>query len=181
MPGKSATRSLNTCARPTNFRLNPTIQPNPAISSNPAELRLYYAWDSTNGSISDLQGCDVHETVRYPSGPSYQPPSPPFPNAPYPSPTELSGLASNGFAQDRHSSGGDASSFVRPYQASSFTAYQSYEYKCKCDDYPNDWTPFSGYRDIQIVRKVENRATNVWFYVISKSGSSAEMQLPTSN
>jgi len=153
------------CAYPVNFR-----QVGPGWDAGGGVLHFDYAWDSSDGILSNLSQCSVGEIVTYDGGSPYSPPSPPFPNVAAANPTAGDDVAGNlGTAQDDHSPGG---SFVTPYSSASWAATtQYYRYRCACQrNYP-EYVNVMGPLDIS--RTVSPSLYNYWRYVITKSGSSA--------
>ncbi|WP_347986711.1 carboxypeptidase-like regulatory domain-containing protein [Methylomonas sp. AM2-LC] len=146
------------CAIPTNFHQT-------GVSQNAnGVLHFDYAWDSSTGHLSDLSGCTISEKVEYPGASPYPWPSPPWTGSTQ-NPTILSVPASDGTAQDNHSSLG----FLAPYVAASFSATQNYRYTCAC---ANGGSPVVINGPITISRSVTKNANNTYKYTITKSGSS---------
>jgi hypothetical protein len=122
--------------------------------------------------MSDLVGCSIQEVVAYPSGIVYQADSPPFPaNASFPNPTGLTGPAKSGFIVDTHSISKLPVVFVKPYTQDSFTAYQTFQWSCKCGQH-SEFEPFDGMRRIPIVRKVTQNSDGSWQYEITEDNAS---------
>jgi len=101
---------------------------------------------------------------RSPGGNPYIWPSPPWNGGGTANPTNLSVPATDGVAQDNHSTLG----FLKPYTAASFTASQDYRYTC---------TDVNGGNPVlieshAIVRSVSQNPNGSWKYVITKSGAS---------
>lgn len=108
-------------------------------------------------------GCDVGERVWGYSDLPF--PSPSFPaGLSPPDPTELNVPASDGAAQDNHSTPG---TFVQPYNWHSVSVSQIYRYRCPCND-NNAWVTMSG--PLAIERMVQlNSQTSKWRFLIRKS------------
>lgn len=152
------------CPYPINFR-----QVGQGFDIGNGKLRFQYAWDSSDGNLSNLQFCTVGEIVTYPNNNNpYIAPSPPFPNGGISNPTIIDLPATLGLFQDTHSP--PPGSFVTPYSSLSFTATQYYRFKCACRNSGN-YEELVGL--IDIVRSVSPATGIQWKYTITKSGASA--------
>jgi hypothetical protein len=167
------------CALPTSFRYTNPLTPS-SCNTITGVIQFNYTWDSTSGNKSDLSACTVREVVTYPNG--GVPPSPPFPSSPPgfanptiipPGGTSTRNGTSAGFL-DTHSP--NSGSFVKPYSETTYTATQTYQYNCSCQN-TTDFTPFSGFSGIAIQRAVTN-PSGTWIYQITKAGQSCAMNLP---
>jgi hypothetical protein len=158
------------CAVPTNFRqTSATCNPSTGV------LQFTYDWDSSTGNKADLASCTIHEIVRYDN--NGVPPSPPFPQFQFPNPTIIPpGQPGNGNSTSVDTHSPPSGSFVQPYSESTFSASQDYEYICPCQG-TADWTLFTGFRGIPIIRQVTN-PSGTWLYQITKSGQSCSIALP---
>jgi hypothetical protein len=136
-----------------------------------AVLHFDYEWESSTGDLADLSDCKVGEYVKYPgSADPYNWPSPPWDGSGTPNPTILWVDATDGRAQDNHSSKG----FLKPYESATFAAQQKYRFKCG-----SKTTVFSGWSRVIISRRVWDRTgRGCWTYKITKSGAEASERLP---
>ena len=156
------------CAFPVNFRQTGVTDEGDGV------LRFSYAWDSSTGvmRLFDLANCRIGEIVTYPNGNPFTWPSPPYSiDSGTPNPSVNEGGATNGQADDRHIHKG----FRTPYTFATFTATQTYRYKCPCKNggaYVNLLGP------IEIVRPVQLPPFGAWTYIIQKSGSHVSLTLP---
>jgi hypothetical protein len=153
-----------TVAAPTNFR-----QTSATIHHPSGVLEFTYAWDSTSGNLADLSGCMVGEKVDYPGGNPYIWPSPPWSTSTL-NPTIIDLSATLGGFQDTHGTG----SFIKPYQAASFSASQIYRYKSCTGDYTTLMGPISIDRSVFWVGPPDS----TWRYQIQKSGVTTWEDLP---
>jgi hypothetical protein len=126
------------------------------------ELYFEYSWDSTTGNLAHLSGCYVGEKVDYQGGNPFNYPSPPFSGS-TPNPTISEIDATYGILRDSHY----VPSFLKPYQAATYTATQNYRFK----DYAGTYTTLMG--PISIVRSVTGGGP--WKYSITKSGAYAQI------
>lgn len=142
-------------------------------------LHYEYIWDSSTGDLADLVNCEVGESVTYsmPGNPSptlgnrlfglYTPPSPPWNGSGYRNPTGLAVPATRGWMHDNHWPSADGEQrapstwFVKPYRESTFSAHQTYGYRC------NGTEPVALESHV-IVRTVESAGTDSFRYVIRK-------------
>jgi hypothetical protein len=170
----AAATEASVCAVPTNFAQGQTVSCNPQTGA----LGFQYTWSSTSGVQSDLATCTIQETVSYSN--NGVPMSPPFPaNSGFTNPTLIPASQStrNGnsalFTDNQLAPSG---SFVKPYSETTFTGNQNYQYNCACQNTTN-WTIFTGFQNIQIVRRVTN-PSGTWLYKVTKSGSSCAISIP---
>jgi hypothetical protein len=156
-------RETSTCARPVNFRN--TVN---GRDEGGGTLYFEYAWESSSGSLSDLQSCTLGERVSYSGGNPFPLPAP-FPAISFDNPqiANVPGTA-GGFA-DRHRTPGQ---FRVPYSEASFTALQDYRWQCSCAD-NNAWHTFDGYGAVPIVRTVAQSDSGTWYFMITKAGAAA--------
>jgi hypothetical protein len=154
-------RGKRDCAVPVNFRQIG------AYDAGNGVLHFDYNWESSTGNLADLSKCLFGENVEY--DPTDVPfPSPPFPEGLSPgNPTDLNVPASDGSAQDNHSTPG---AFANPYQARTLTATQIYRYSCPCHN-SGQWETMMGPH--RIIRSVSRNANGTWKFTISKTGASA--------
>ncbi len=154
------------CAFPVNFRQTGVTDEGDGV------LRFTYAWDSSTGNLADLANCVIGEIVTYPNGNPFTWPSPPYASdSGTPNPTVRDGGATTGQSPDTHIHKG----FRTPYTFATFTATQTYRYKCPCKNggaYVNLVGP------IEIRRTVQFVPFPAWTYFIEKSGSQAFLTLP---
>lgn len=163
------------CPIPINFR-----SAAPAVcKQSTGTLSFVYAWDSSSGNMADLAKCTIQETVTYPNNGVL--PSPPFPaNSPFPNPTIIPANTTpptyNGNGASTDNQLPPSGQYVPPYTSgTTFTATQNYQYNCACQN-TTDFTVFSGFRGIQIVREVTN-PSGTWLYQITKSKASCSIPI----
>ena len=150
------------CVIPVNFR-----QMGAGTDTGGGTLHFDYRWDSSTGRLADLAACTVSERVDYRAA-DLPFPSPPFPaGLNPPNPTILSVAATDGAAQDNHSTPG---AFVKPYAAASVTAMQIYRYTCPCS---NGGNPVTIFGPLAIVRSVIRNPNGSFRFEITKSGATA--------
>jgi hypothetical protein len=157
------------CAVPTNFQ--PYGPANGSCQAN-GDLIFYYTYSSSTGNQADISGCGIFESVTYAPFP---PPSPPWPpgGAGYVNPTtNLFPASGEGALDNNYPPSGN---FVTPYSASAFAGLQWWGYTCSCAG--NAPVVFPGYSGIAVSRTVFNPGP--WVYVVSKSGGSCGINLPT--
>jgi hypothetical protein len=123
--------------------------------------------------LADLSNVTIGELVNYPatncimSGENaYCWPSPPWQAIGSPNPTDPSYGATTGKAGDVQA----ANTFLKPYQAASFTATQIYRYQTPCAN-NGDWVILRG--PMNIVRTVSQNQDGTWRYDITKDGHHA--------
>lgn len=167
---------------PVNYR------PTGVVDNIPGYLGFKYKWDSSTGSLSDLQG-DVTERVTYDGNPgryvygvgdgvpgTYFPPNPPI-NHGYPNPTTSGVAASSGVFEDEHFK----PATTTPYSSVSYTGVQIYRFHG--DDMQEG--VFETLRGpLDIVRSVYSVAPPlglpnemIWYYSISKEEYTSTIQL----
>jgi hypothetical protein len=150
------------CVIPVNFR-----QMGAGTDTGGGTLHFDYRWDSSTGRLADLAACMVGERVDYRAA-DLPFPSPPFPAGLNPNnPTILNVAATEGRAQDNHSTPGD---FVKPFAAASVTAMQIYRYTCPCS---NGGNPVTIFGPLAIVRSVIRNPNGSFRFEITKSGATA--------
>ena len=161
------------CARPTNFR-----QIGSGVDVGGGILHFEYEWESTTGDLSDLSDCEVGEHVVYPGPPgTFHWPRPPWGIlARTPNPTVKWKDADAGVMEDNHSN----KPLRRPItilspQGASFSATQTYRYRCQClGNTPIDLTgPGAGPHTI--TRTVSRNPDGTFRYEIEKLGDTAEV------
>jgi len=133
-------------------------------------LHFDYSWESSTGSVADLANCTMGESISYPGVGPYAWTSPPY--APYTdqNPFIVDFPAYTGASSDTHYNHG----FLRPYFLNQFTATQKYRYRCPCangGDYVDMRVGIGIQRDV-------NSISGVWSYSVTKSGASAQLNLP---
>ncbi|MFQ6035173.1 MAG: PKD domain-containing protein [Sedimentisphaerales bacterium] len=139
----------------------------------PGVLLFRYGWSSTSGTLSDLDGL-VGEIVEYPgSADPYIWPSPPW-NCGTPNPTTRSSDASTGEGWDEHGTG----TFIKPYQAASFSASQEYGFHCNQCMPAGEGVLLLGPHSIDRQVYWVGPPASTWRYRIEKTGESAEKDLP---
>jgi hypothetical protein len=153
------------CAIPTNFR-----QVGSGTDVGGGTLRFQYAWDSSSNNLTHLSQCEVGEIVDYPGpGPRFTWPSPPFGQHDGSSDPTVNNVPGNdGGLIDNHRL--DSPTWVKPYQASSFTATQHYRFRCPCHN-NNNYVNLMG--PLSIVRSVTQNTNGTWRFTVTKSGASA--------
>ena len=164
----SATGGTNvSCAVPTNYR-----QTSGTGDNSTGVINFQYEWNSSTGNLADLSACTIKEVVTYPGGNPFTWPSPPFAaNQTSPNPTSPTPVpGKNGIAYDSHGH----PNFQTPYQATSFTATQYYQYVCPCT---NGGQPVNLMGPLYIFRSVQT-SSGTWTYTVTKSGVSATETLP---
>jgi hypothetical protein len=180
-PGKAP---VGPCATPSNF------QQVSASDVGNGILVVTYGWTSSSLDVAVTGlSCQIQEYVQYPgTSEFYTAASPPFPaDAIFQNPTPVLGAASAGYFIDRHiistaqASGNVRPLFVQPLRTDSFTATQSYRWRCTCNG--NNMNDFSGFTGMQIIRKVLQNPDGTFYYNITKSGGappggSATYQIP---
>ena len=176
---------------PINFRLGTRSDGTPNVDIlDDGELTFHYVWDSSSGSLSDLDknNCMVYENVTYAGGSTgqiqpnpftgvlyYYPPDP-FTH-PIPEPTQLGVPGSDGACADdqRYGTGNKSNDFSTPYKAASFSGIQNFFYHS--DDLASGEFPVL-LGPLTISRRVYQGVNpNDWFYDVSKSGYSSTQSL----
>ncbi|MDX6446514.1 MAG: hypothetical protein QOH71_3588 [Blastocatellia bacterium] len=151
------------CAVPTNFH-----ETNASDAGN-GTLHFDYAWESSTGSLADLDQCRVGERVDYNSA-DLPLASPPFPSGLNPSnPTTQPDFAGSVGAfpnGDNHRTPGV---FVTPYSEKTIVATQIYRYHCPCHN-GDGWETLMG--PLTITRSVYP-FLGFWGFSVTKSGHSA--------
>ena len=154
---------------PINFR-----QTGPGADIGGGVLHFSYAWQSSDGNLAHLANCQVGELVNYPGTANpYVYASPPYAaGSASPNPTVIWGSATTGVGTDNHS----PKPFMTPYVSNTLISKQNYRYSCLGSAPVN----FSGFAGIQISRTVQFNAVKAcWMYTITKSGSTASLDLTT--
>jgi len=150
-------------AVPVNFRQT-AVQ-----DAGGGNLKFTYEWDSSTGNLADIATCSAGESVAYPVTGNFNWTSPPYNTSgnPTANPTTGSFPGSDGGFYDNQLHPG----FLKPYVSNSFTATQTFNYKC-------GGATVTLVQNISIVRTVQQNGQSVWTYTVTKSGSSASMTLP---
>jgi hypothetical protein len=133
-------------------------------------LLFIYSYGSSTTHLSDLANCTIGEYVSYPGVGDFNWPSPPYATNSNPNPVIRDFSATSGVFQDQQRNPG----FLRPYLINQFTAVQYYRYQCPC---ANGGNYVNMSRPIDITRNV-NSIFGSWRYWVTKSGSSAQLNLP---
>lgn len=149
-------------AVPVNFRQT-AVQ-----DAGGGNLKFTYEWDSSTGNLADIATCSVGESVAYPGTGNFNWTSPPYDASgnPTANPTTGSFPGSDGGFYDNQLHPG----FLKPYVSNSFTATQTFNYKCGGGTVNLE-------QNISIYRSVQQNGI-VWTYIVTKSGSSASVSLP---
>ena len=171
VPGPWDYRELSvTCAVPVSF----AISEGPSCGIGNGLLGTRYVWGSSTGNLQDLQNCRVREQLSYENGGAL--PSPPFPPYTYTFDNDrLGGVATTGETTDLNRP--PEGQFVMPYSEARFSASQRFEYNCTCQ-YTSSYTPFPGFTDMEILRRVTQDGGTTWKYGVTKHGTPCTWDLP---
>ncbi len=166
--------TISVHAQPYNFHKTS------GIDEGDGTLLFTYGWSSSDGNISDLTSCFMHERVTYPGGNPYPVPLPFSWSNPLPNPTISPGQGQSGIAMTSITDNEDHQYVwtpVAPYSNSTITAQQQYEYDDIATGAYNTVIPGPD-ATASIVRTIGSRQLQLgWWYSCTKQGLTAWLQL----
>lgn len=146
-------------------------------------LYFEYAWDSTTGDLCDLENCREGECVTHPGATCSDYPPARYDYSPTPpwlcwvwNPVTANNDAWVGCSSDTH----PVPYMTKPYQTTSVTCTQVYQYHCGPDCCMGDVSDRSNWQTLLNIGTIYRSITgsgNLWTYTILKSGHYADKSL----